>query len=183
MKRVAIKRMKPDGARTRQTEPNPTPPVTLEAYQKKRNHCLSVMGGEGPVPKELCHSICWNLTVWLRQNQEVHARKDANRLQKGRYGWELPLGENRFGVALAVTWSRNYLATLFKPDEIRSFALTMSEVRMIEHFARSAVIGHGDQLFQQTYPLDANRKMWFGTHAVVIPWFSNALIHFAGLTK
>lgn len=145
--------------------------------------CLSVMGGKGPVPKEFCRSICWNLTIWLRQNQEVRARKDANRLQLGRYGWELPLGENRFGVALAVTSCRNYLAKLFKPDEVRSFGLTDSEIFVIEYFARTAVIGHGDQLFRQTYPVDANRKMWFGTHAVVIPRFSSALIHFAGFTK
>ncbi len=140
------------------------------------------MGGSGPVPRDLCYNICWNLTVWLRQNQEVRARKDANRLTSGRYGWELPLGENRFGVGLAVHWSRAYLTGLFDPYEMRSFRLDGEAVAKLEFYAATAVIGHGDMLYRATYPVDSKRKMWFGTHAVVLPWFATSLAHFAGFT-
>jgi len=157
--------------------------MTIDEYNKKRTACLTAMGGQGAVPESLCRLISSTITVWLRQGHEVASPKDSKRLRHGQYGWELPLGENRFGVALAVRWSRDYLANAFKFDELRAFKLTKHEIDMLEHFARCAVIGHGEKLFHQTYPLDANRKLWFGTHAVVLSNFSFSLAFFAGFRE
>lgn len=152
--------------------------MTLAAYQAKREECLSLLGAGGPVSKDFCRNICWNITVWLRNNQEVRARKDANRLRQGPLGWEMPLGENRFAVEFAVRVAHNHLTTVFKHDEPRSFQLTRDEIVALEHCAVLSVIGHGDRKFK-TYPVDAQRKMWFGTHAIVLPRFANAIRHFS----
>jgi hypothetical protein len=153
--------------------------MTLDAYQKRRAECLSQLGGGGSVPKDLCRNICWNITVWLRNNEEVRARKDADRLRQGPLGWEMPLGENRFAVEYAVKVAHINLVKAFKENEVRSFQLSKDEVTMIEGCAVVSVIGHEDRKFAR-YPFDAKRKMWFGTHAIVLPWFSHAVIHFGG---
>lgn len=155
--------------------------MTLEAYREKRAKCLSLLGGGGAVPKDFCRDVCWNITVWLRNNAEVRSRKDADHLRQGPFGWEMPLGENRFAVEFAVKVAHNLLAVAFSADEPRAFELTNKETTELENCAVVSVIGHGDRRFQ-SYPVDANRKMWFGTHAIVLPWFANAIRHFAEIS-
>lgn len=141
---------------------------------------LLAMGGDGDVPEQLCRNICWNITIWSRQGQEVRARGDSKRMRRGKYGWELPLGENRFGVELTVRWSRKYLGSCFLEGEPRPFKLLRVEMERLENLAAQAVIGNGDQLYRSSYPVE-NGKLWIGNHAVVLGWFATALGHFSGL--
>jgi hypothetical protein len=157
--------------------------MKLNEYDAARDKAFVAMGGEDEadaVPEILCRNICYNITVWLRQGAEVRARGDSKRMRRGKFGWELPLGENRFGVELAVRWSREYLGLCFLQGVPRPFKLLPVEFDALANFAARAVIGHGDRLYRSSYPVEMG-KIWFGTHAVVLNWFASALGHFSGL--
>lgn len=157
--------------------------MKLNEYDAAREKAFVAMGGEDEangVPEILCRNICYNITVWLRQGQEVRARGDSKHMRRGKFGWELPLGENRFGVELAVRWSREYLGLCFLQGVPRPFKLLPVEFDALENFAARAVIGHGDRLYRSSYLVERG-KLWFGTHAVVLTWFASSLGHFSGL--
>ena len=162
---------------------HPTDAMTLFEYDTARDKAFAAMGGESEdvgVPEMFCRNICHNITVWFRQGSEVAARKDSNRMRRGRYGWELPLGENRFGVELAVRWSRQFLCGCFLQGEPRPFKFTPMEAQRLQNYAAQAVIGYGDRLYRNSYPVEDGR-LWFGTHAVVLAQFVTSLGHFSGL--
>ncbi len=157
--------------------------MTLFEYDAARDRAFAAMGGEDAdavVPERICRNICHNITVWSRQGEEVRARNDSKHMRRGKYGWELPLGENRFGVELAVRWSREHLSLCFLQGEPRPFKLSPYELERLGDYAAQAVIGHGDRLYRNSYPVD-NGKLWFGTHAVVTAWFAKALGDLTGL--
>ncbi len=156
--------------------------MTLFEYDDVRNKAFLVMGGdaENRVPEMLCRNICHNITVWLRQGAEALAKADSRHMRSGHYGWELPLGANRFGVEQAVRWSREFLRDCFLEGEPRPFKFTPMESQRLQSYAAQAVIGHGNRLYRNTYPVE-NGRLWFGTHAVVLARFVTSLGHFTGL--
>lgn len=154
--------------------------MNLFKYELARSKAFLAMGGDDRVPETLCRNVCHNITVWYRQGVEVRARNDSRRVRCGKYGWELPLGENRFGVEMAIRWSREYLNQCFLRGKPRPFKLSPHELGRLESLAAQAVIGHGDRLYRSSYPINQG-KLWFGTHAVVLARFASSLGGFSGL--
>ena len=150
----------------------------LRAYQQERQTRLDRMGDGTSVPYDFCRQVAWNATEWLRQGTFVRPRRLADHLRKGLYGWELPLGENRFAVELAVLMCRAKLTEIFSPETPRSFSLTPDETTNLQGMVPYSVIGHGDKRYKNGYKVDDGR-MRFGTHRVNLANTVAAILHFS----
>ncbi|MDQ3623475.1 MAG: phospholipase D-like domain-containing protein [Verrucomicrobiota bacterium] len=158
--------------------------VALRTYQQELQQRLGRMGDGTSVPYDFCRSIAWNATEWRRQGRIVRSRRDADHLRTGPFGWEVPLGENRFGVELAVKWCREELKKIFPIEAPRPFILTAGEVSNLEVFVGAAIIGHRDKLYSASYrAVSSDGRVWLGNHAVNPANTVSAILHFAGFRK
>lgn len=152
----------------------------LLTYQRERQIRLDRMGDGVSVPKGFCQNVAYNATEWLRQGKIVRSRGDAKHLRKGPFGWEIPLGENRFAVELTVKWCREKLVKMFPNEAARPFALRADEALQLEVYVRAAIIGHRDKLYSTKYPVGSDGRMWLGNHAVNPANTVAAILYFAG---
>lgn len=154
----------------------------LQKYQTYRKGCLQRLEADHPEYSQLCRNVAWNCSEWYRNGSYVRSRRDANRLRKGIYGYEMPLGENRFIVDEAIQWAYFLFGRImFKENQVRDFIVTTDERRRIRIMLVKCVAGNGDAKFD-SYPVEDGR-MAFGTHFVNLDYTTNAIIHFSGFNK
>ena len=156
--------------------------ILLE-YQRELNRRLAKFDDGNGVPQQLCKNVAWNSTEWYRNLQFVRSRRDANHMRKGPYGWEIPLGANRFGVELAIRLCFNELKRMFPPDKVRTFQLAQHEVATLRKLVQAAVIAHDDRPYHASYPVADDGRIWFGTHAVNSAQVVAAILHFSGFEQ
>lgn len=157
--------------------------LRLPRYQRERAERLAKLGGEGRVPKDACYQVAWNAMDWRIGGRIVASRRDADHLFDGPHGWEIRLGgatANRFGVELAIRWCRERLMKLYPEAELRTDDLSEAEIGELEWCVRCAIIRQDDELYQASYPLSPDGRLWLGNHGVNPKRTVAAILAFAG---
>lgn len=155
----------------------------LCAYRDQLRQKLEQMGDGHSVSKEFCENVAYNAIEWRRQGRIVRSRRHAFRIRPGPHGRELPLGENRFALELAIRLCRDEIEKMFPSDKTRLFTLTPDEVTRLCVFVTAAIIGHKNRLYSTSYPVDEDGRMWLGNHAVNSVNTVAAILQFAGFEQ
>ena len=152
--------------------------AVLQEYWKELQSRLARLDGDR-VSRDLCTNVLWRATEWLRKGEFARSRKDAWRMREGRWGYELPLGENRFLIEFGLKLVRDALSEMFQPGVPRDLCLTQDEILRLRYLLACCVAGHGERRFH-SYPVDENWRMAFGSHYVNLRYTIDAILEFTG---
>lgn len=113
----------------------------------------------------------------------VHAPKDHDRVTLGPHGLELPLGENKFLVGLAMKQCAAILIAAFEVADKTGKSPPANELqRRMELALCKCFSGHNNWLYERGYPI-RDGHFHCGSHSICAADFCNAIIQMLKLEK
>ncbi len=146
----------------------------LISYQRARDSWMNQLNCVGPDSARLCRIMIVHCAQWYRQGQFVSASGHARNLIQGPWGWELPLGENRFLVELALKTAGRLVAAWFPSTTVREFEFDDTERELLVRALRGCVALHRDRL-DSCYRMDKDERLVFGTQFINLRYFISAI--------
>ncbi|MBV1790802.1 hypothetical protein KQ940_22295, partial [Marinobacterium sp. D7] len=105
----------------------------------------------------------------------VSAPKHAERIENGRYGWEIEFGANKFLVGRAIEKCTNYIRDLIYQVE-QGHAIESGNINsQLGLIIRSCVANYEGEIFEGYYSVERN-LLRFGTQGINIETFKSYII-------